>query len=156
MAQFREREEDENDGIPVDLKQKVCPQCRRKLQPWERTCPEDGAAPVEAVTMGSVEDGILARLAPGLLADLDEEATELDAAPELDQAPELDAAPGPDEAPEGHQADGSPTDLHDRDPAARDDPEVAPEPLFGHASDTPDVEPLFGRAPDGSPGWPRP
>lgn len=74
MAQFREREEDENDGIPVDLKQKVCPTCRRKLQPWEPTCPEDGSTPVAGVEMGSVEDNILGRLNPDLLDDLDDES----------------------------------------------------------------------------------
>lgn len=74
MAQFREREKDENDGVPVDLEQKVCPTCRRKLQPWEATCPEDGSVPVAAVEMGAVEDGILGRLDPSLLEGLDEES----------------------------------------------------------------------------------
>lgn len=72
MAQFRERDKDEGEGVPVDLDQKVCPSCRRKLQPWETTCPDDGAIPVEAVQMGAVEDGILGRLNPDLLADLDD------------------------------------------------------------------------------------
>lgn len=69
MALFREREDDENDGIPVDLRQKVCPTCRRKVQPWEATCPHDGAIPVEGVQIGAVEDQILSRLNPDLFLD---------------------------------------------------------------------------------------
>ncbi len=97
MAQFREREEDENDGVPVDLKQKVCPTCRRKLEPWETTCPDDGSVPVAGVQMGSVEDQILSRLPAELLVDLDDENEDDD---DHSEGITVQAEPPPDDLPE--------------------------------------------------------
>ena len=34
-------------GLEVDLDLKACPTCRRELQPWQTTCPDDGAAAVQ-------------------------------------------------------------------------------------------------------------
>ncbi|MFT5223008.1 MAG: hypothetical protein ACI867_001318 [Glaciecola sp.] len=99
MAQFREREEDENDGIPVDLKQKVCPTCRRKLHAWEPVCPEDGAAGVAPVEMGAVEDSILSRLNPALLLDDDEDASDDKFASVWDEPAPTDEPAAPTDEP---------------------------------------------------------
>lgn len=129
MAEFREREEDENDNIPVDLKQKVCPTCRRKLQPWELTCPEDGAAGVEGVTMGAVEDGILGRLNPDLFAfDDDLDAPEAAGDPvDGDQPAAAPPAADPMDAPAGEVYEVS-GDLPDTGPPDR---QLPPEVRWG-------------------------
>jgi predicted amidophosphoribosyltransferase len=33
-------------GLHLDLDERYCPTCRRPLQPWQATCPDDGAAAV--------------------------------------------------------------------------------------------------------------
>ena len=33
-------------GLHLDLDERYCPQCRTQLQPWQATCPDDGAAAV--------------------------------------------------------------------------------------------------------------
>ncbi|MBA2730945.1 MAG: hypothetical protein H0U48_09380 [Euzebyaceae bacterium] len=33
-------------GLHLDLDERYCPTCRRQLQPWQATCPDDGTAAV--------------------------------------------------------------------------------------------------------------
>lgn len=73
MGLFRPREEEDDEGIPVSLQQKACPQCRRTLQPWENVCPEDGSAPISKVDLPAVQDQAISLIDPALLLGLDEE-----------------------------------------------------------------------------------
>lgn len=34
-------------GLSMELEELACPTCRRRLLPWEATCPDDGAAAVK-------------------------------------------------------------------------------------------------------------
>ncbi|HUH06798.1 MAG TPA: hypothetical protein VML96_03225 [Egibacteraceae bacterium] len=33
-------------GLHLDLDELICPDCRRALLPWQRSCPDDGATAV--------------------------------------------------------------------------------------------------------------
>ncbi len=67
MSLFKPREEDEEDGMPVSLKQKACPVCRRTLDPWENICPEDGSLPIAKSDLPAVQDQALGLIDPALL-----------------------------------------------------------------------------------------
>ncbi len=48
FARRRDAEEPDGggSGLSMELDELACPMCRRRLLPWEATCPEDGAAAV--------------------------------------------------------------------------------------------------------------
>lgn len=42
-------------GLHLDLDERYCRTCRRALQPWQDTCPDDGG---EAVALGELPSSI--------------------------------------------------------------------------------------------------
>ncbi|HEY8338446.1 MAG TPA: hypothetical protein VIK95_01180 [Egibacteraceae bacterium] len=51
----RRKRDDEDPGggtsLHLDLDERVCPQCRRTLPPWQDRCPDDGAAAVDRTAL---------------------------------------------------------------------------------------------------------
>jgi len=57
MGTFAKRQKDEEpggggSGLSMELDELFCPVCRRRLLPWEATCPDDGAAAVPVTGLG--------------------------------------------------------------------------------------------------------
>lgn len=40
-------------GLHLDLDERVCPECRRTLPPWQDRCPDDGAVGVAPTSLPS-------------------------------------------------------------------------------------------------------
>jgi hypothetical protein len=62
MGIFAKRQTEEEPGgggagLSMELDDLFCPTCRRRMLPWEATCPDDGAQAVRVTELGS-------RLAP--------------------------------------------------------------------------------------------